>query len=259
MKMNVLLLAGGLASTEDPLFNQCPQGHRSLMDIAGKPMAQWVIDALDGSDSVGDLYIIGLTEEDGLTSKKPVHYLPDAGGLFDNIRSGVLATAKDHPLQSKVLLASADIPAVTPEMVDWLTDQIMAEPSRQIYYNVVPKEVMEARFVDSNRSYVRLRDVAVCGGDLNAVDVSLFTQEQPLWQALTEARKKPLKQVRLLGIGSLILIGLRLLTLNQAVERVCRKLSIEGRALVCPYAEMAMDADKPHQLEILRRDLEAGL
>ena len=259
MRMDVLLLAGGIVTPEDPLFDLCPEGRRSLIEIHGKPMVQWVIDGLVGSDSVGDIYIVGLTEENALQSEKPLHYLPDSGSLFDNIRSGVLQATGDHPQRTKVLLASADIPAVTPEMVDWLADQIAADPTGQVYYNVVTREVMEKRFAESNRSYVHLKDVAVCGGDLNAADVSLFTHEQPLWNALTEARKNPLKQVSLLGVGSLILIGLRLLTLDSAVKRVCQKLSIEGRALVCPYAEMAMDADKPHQLEILRRDLEARL
>ena len=259
MKMDVLLLAGGLMAPEDPLFDQGPDGHRSLIDIHGKPMAQWVIDALDGSDVVGDLYIVGLTEAHGLISEKPIHYLPDAGSLVTNIRDGVLRAGKDHPAQSKVLLASADIPALKPEMIDWLADQVLADQTRQIYYNVITQDVMEKRFPESNRSYVRLKDVAVCGGDLNAVDVSLFTKEQPLWMELTEARKNPLKQVSMLGLGSLIMIGLRLITLDAAVTRVCKKLGIEGRALICPHAEMAMDADKLHQLAILRQDLGRNL
>jgi len=32
-------------------------------------------------------------------------------------------------------------------------------------------------------------------------------------------------------------------------------LSIKGRAIVCPYAEVGMDVDKPHQLAIMRADL----
>jgi hypothetical protein len=28
-----------------------------------------------------------------------------------------------------------------------------------------------------------------------------------------------------------------------------------GTAIVCPYAEVGMDVDKPHQLEMIRADL----
>jgi hypothetical protein len=48
---------------------------------------------------------------------------------------------------------------------------------------------------------------------------------------------------------------LRMLTLDKAVQLASKRLSIKGRAMVCPYAEVGMDVDKPHQLAIMRDDL----
>ncbi|MDP2976442.1 MAG: hypothetical protein Q8N45_09575, partial [Anaerolineales bacterium] len=36
---------------------------------------------------------------------------------------------------------------------------------------------------------------------------------------------------------------------------VAKRLKITGRGILCPYAEVGMDIDKPHQLEMLRADL----
>ena len=36
---------------------------------------------------------------------------------------------------------------------------------------------------------------------------------------------------------------------------ISKRLKVAGRAVVCPYAEVGMDVDKPHQLEIMRADL----
>jgi hypothetical protein len=36
---------------------------------------------------------------------------------------------------------------------------------------------------------------------------------------------------------------------------VSKRLGLRGRAVVCPYAEIGMDVDKPFQLEIMRADL----
>ena len=47
----------------------------------------------------------------------------------------------------------------------------------------------------------------------------------------------------------------RLLTLEKAETIVSKRLSIKGRVIVCPYAEVGMDVDKPHQLAIMRADL----
>ena len=59
----------------------------------------------------------------------------------------------------------------------------------------------------------------------------------------------------LIGIDILLLLFLRRLTLNEAVNKVTRRLNITGKGLLCPYAEIGMDIDKPYQLELVRRVL----
>jgi hypothetical protein len=43
--------------------------------------------------------------------------------------------------------------------------------------------------------------------------------------------------------------------LDEAVKKVTARLHMTGRAIVCPYAEIGMDVDKPNQLELMRADL----
>jgi hypothetical protein len=58
-------------------------------------------------------------------------------------------------------------------------------------------------------------------------------------------------------LDTLLLVALRMITLEGAVKKICQKLDIRATALVCPFAEMGMDADKPHQLALLSETLEA--
>jgi hypothetical protein len=58
-----------------------------------------------------------------------------------------------------------------------------------------------------------------------------------------------------MGFDTLLLMLLRLITLDEAVKKVTARLHMTGRAIVCPYAEIAMDVDKPNQLEMIRVDL----
>lgn len=257
--MDVVLLAGGQLAKDDLLRREYQGCHRSLINIHGKPMVQWVINALTGCDSIRDIYILGLPQETSLDSTKPLHFLPDEGNLFDNIRTGVQRAAQDHPLQSKVMIAAADIPAIHVDAVNWLIKQVSEDPTALLYYCVISQQVMESRFPKSDRSFIRFKDISVCGGDLNVIDHKLLSEEKPIWKQISDARKHPLKQVRMLGLDSLILIALHLLTLEKAVEMVCKKLSVNARALISPFAEMGMDADKPNQLAILRQDLEKSL
>ncbi len=191
MTLHAIVLGGGLLPPDDPLYDSAPKGHRSLIPIDGKPMAQWVIDALSASEAVQSITVMGLTANSGLNSPKPLDYLPDSGSLFENIKIGVLHAAELVPEQDKVIIASSDIPAIQIEMVDWLANQIPHNPDSLIYYNVIQKQIMEARFPQAGRSYVRLKDISVCGGDLNLIDRRLFTAERPIWKALAENRKYP--------------------------------------------------------------------
>jgi hypothetical protein len=47
----------------------------------------------------------------------------------------------------------------------------------------------------------------------------------------------------------------RSISLDELVEKVCRRIGIQGRAIRWEHAEPCMDVDKPHQLELVRADL----
>jgi hypothetical protein len=114
---------------------------------------------------------------------------------------------------------------------------------------------MEKRFPGANRSYIRFKDAEVCGGDMNIVRTSVATGRDDLWNKLVAARKNAFKQAALLGFDTLLLLLLRRLSIDGLIKRAGSRLGIKGRAVFSPYAEIAMDVDKPYQLEILRKDL----
>jgi hypothetical protein len=90
---------------------------------------------------------------------------------------------------------------------------------------------------------------------MNVVATRMITTNDEIWIKLVNARKNALKQAALMGFDTLLLTLLHAITLEAAVEKVAKRLKITGRAILCPYAEVGMDIDKPHQLEILRADL----
>ena len=79
--------------------------------------------------------------------------------------------------------------------------------------------------------------------------------EDRLWHRIVDTRKNVFKQAALVGFDTLILLLLKMITLEGAVDKVTKRLNLNGRAVLCPYAEVGMDVDKPHQLEIIRKDL----
>lgn len=252
--MDAIVTAGGIPLPEEPLYSYT-QGHsKALVDIAGKPMIQWVLDALNESKKVDNIIIMGLSEKNGLKITKPVYYLPNEGRMLANIVSGIQKILELNPATEYALIVSSDIPGLRGEMADWLVGEIEKTPA-DIYYGVIQKEVMEKRYPDSRRTWTHLKDMDVCGADINAVHVSMATEHLDTWEELIGKRKSPLKQAATIGFSTLVLMLLRRLNLDDLVKRVSERIGIRGKAIVWSWAEAGMDVDKPHQLEIMRKDL----
>jgi GTP:adenosylcobinamide-phosphate guanylyltransferase len=252
---DAMVTAGGVPEPGDSLYEFTQGKSKALIDVAGKPMVQWVLDALSEAKSVGKVVIVGLDESSGITCKKPLAYVPNQGGMLSNIRAGANKIKEINPRAEYTLIVSSDIPTTTAEMVDWVADQV--RPSEDdIVYNVIERSVMEARFPNSKRTFTKLKGMEVCGGDLTPAALNLILSDTGFWEKLAAARKNPLKQAALVGFDLLFLALVRALTLEDAARRASKNLNMRGRGVVCPYPELGMDVDKTHHLEIVRRDLE---
>jgi len=252
--MDAIILAGGIPQPEDPLYGYSKGDSKALMDIAGKPMVQWVLDALSGAKHVDNVIIVGLSPKNKLKSKKPLHYLSNQGRMLSNIVVGVDKSLELNKKNQYVMVVSADVPALKSEMVDWLVETCM-ETKDDIYYGVCTRKVMEKRFSNSKRTYTKLKDIELCGADVNIAHVSMTTDHLDMWETLIGSRKNPLKQAGIIGLGTLWSVFTRSISLDDLVDRVCQRIGISGRAIIWPYAEACMDVDKPHQLELMRKDL----
>jgi GTP:adenosylcobinamide-phosphate guanylyltransferase len=253
--MDAVILAGGRSDPEDPLFNLTRGGFKSLLPIAGKPMVQWILDALSQTSVFEQIVLVGLPETTQLTCKIPLILTPDRGSIMQNVKAGAetLLQLQRSP-DAYALTISADIPAITPECIEWLAHTV-AQSQQDIFYCVVERQVMEARFPGSRRSYINLKGVEVCGGDMNAVRLGEAVREHELVEQLTASRKNALKQASLIGFGILFKLLIRQLSLEEAEKRICQRLGINGRVILNPYAEVAMDVDKPFQYEIIEKEL----
>ncbi|MEW6239761.1 MAG: NTP transferase domain-containing protein [Chloroflexota bacterium] len=252
--MDAIVIAGGIPSPEDPLYTFVKGDAKALVDVAGKPMVQWVLDALNEAKQVDEIILIGLSVKSGLVSAKPIHYVPNQGRMLANIVTGVNKALELNKKTEYVLVVSSDIPALTGEMVDWLASTCM-ETKDDLYYGVCPREVMEARFPDSKRTYTRLKDIELCGADIHVTHVRMATEHLDLWEQLIGNRKSPFRQASIVGLDTFWKILTRSATLDELAEHVSERLGIKGRVIIWNRAEPCMDVDKPHQLEILRKDL----
>ncbi len=204
------------------------------MPYQGRPMAEWVLEALKGAG----LSAVYVGENPGL-SPPPRLTLPDRGSLLDNLEAALAY------VEGRVLVATADLPHLTPEAVRFMLERA---PEAALVYPIVPKERVEARFPGNRRTYARLREGTFTGGNLLLLDKALFFQALPLARRAVALRKNPLALARMVGLDILVKLLLGRLSLLEVEARAKRILGVEARALITPYPEVGVDVDREEDL-----------
>jgi len=253
--MNVVITAGGIPRPGQPLYLLTRGKPKAMLDIAGKPMIQHVLDAVSAAESVQRVVVVGLDTPGSLTCTKPLFFIPNQGNIFHNLRAGARKISEIAPQDSSLIAISSDLPALRGEMIDWVSALTVREPA-DVHYLVISRETMESRYPGSRRTYYWLKDIEICGADIHAFRIEIVARNEKLWRRLLEARKNAFHQALFIGLDTMLGFLTRRWTLDEVAERVCQRVNIRGRAVLCPYAEAGMDVDKPAQLDLVRRDFQ---
>lgn len=252
-----VILAGHSPAEEDLLAEHSLGRPKGLIPIAGRPMIAYVAEALAGSRHIRRIIVAGLPAEYHAVLPVTAEYTPPQADMMANAEAGIRRAMEVLPGLGGVVIASADLPLLTSEIADTFIEECL-KTDHDLYYGVIERSVMEGRFPESRRTYVRLSDGEFAGGDLILVRPGALGVDQDLWRRLSSARKSPLRQARMLGgLWPVMRLLAHRMSLSEAEQRASRALNLRGRVIVCPHAELGMDVDKPFQLEIARNELEA--
>ena len=253
--MDCVVVAGGTPGPDDPLYEYTQGKPKSLLDMEGRTMLERVMDALQTAENVERIVVVGLGSDLGMQFQRPVdQHLPDNGSMVANVMVGVDWLRQDRPDMEKVLFCTADIPTITGPIVDDFISRCRPFDNR-VYYILVTQEAMEVRFPDSNRTYVKFKGVDAAGGDMAIARVEVADSNEELWETLTNARKHAWKLARIVGFSTLIKYLTRQLSLDEVEIKGASIINYPVQIVLDPPAELAMDADKPQQVDMLRAEL----
>ncbi len=253
--MDCIVTAGGLPGPDDPLYEYTQGKPKALLEMEGRTMLERVMDALQSSQYVDRIVLVGLEDDMGMQFLKPIdQYLPDHGSLVGNVLAGLHWLQEEKPDIESVLFCSSDLPAITTANVDSFVESC-APYDKGIYYILTPKAALEARFPGSKRTYVKLKGLEVAGGDMAVAKAALAGSNEELWRTLTNARKHAWQLASTIGFGFLLKYLLRQLSIDDIERKAEQIIGQPCRIVVDAPAEIAMDVDKPAQVELLRADL----
>lgn len=244
-QINAIVLAGDNKKG----FVQQGVDNKALLPINGKPMVEYVVDALRGSPFIGRISVTGPVSvlKEHLADKAD-YYMEGRESLFENIKLGMEPFINDNA----VLIVTSDIPLITSEMVSDFIQRCIRQGG-DFCYPIVEKQLNEERFPGVERTYVRLKEGTYTGGNIMYLNPAIVDRCEEFARKLIEFRKQPWKTSRLLGFRFLVGLLLGVIPISKVEKRFCELLGIQASAIIMPYPEIGNDVDKPSDVEMVNR------
>jgi GTP:adenosylcobinamide-phosphate guanylyltransferase len=243
-KVDAVILAGGDGEVIDPT-----QRFKGLVPIAGKPLVEWVVDAFRSAERIGEIAVVIPTAENlGGWVDRVDKLVVSNRDFMDNAIAGTAAFRTDRP----VIVATGDIPLLTGAAVDAFIEAGLATGA-EFVYPLVRKETVEAVYPGAQRTYFKLKSGRYTGGNAMMVDPKLIPAARELGQRLFNDRKNAVATVRTAGFGFAVRFVLGRLEPTDLADKIRDLLGGTGAAVVLEDASIAMDVDKPADLELVER------
>ncbi len=228
---------------------------RALLEVAGVPMLLRVVRSLEATPGIGGLRV-SIDDPAALDRVPELMAMVQAGrlalhrSLSSPSRSvlDALATLSDAP----VLVTTADHALLTPEMAEHFLTRAAALDA-DVCVGLVAHSVVEARFPGVPRTWVPFRDTRYTGANLYVFRSQQALRAVEFWIRAESFRKQPWRIASTFGPLSLLLFALRRLSLDAALTRASKAIGCRIEAVRLPFAEAAVDVDRPSDLALAER------
>jgi len=230
-----------------------------LVEIGGVAMLVRVLRALRESRSIGPIALCleadadlagALPELDRLLAEGAVTLI---GAAASPSRS-VLAALET--LSLPLLVTTGDHPLLTATMIDHFCAAVPADAAAAV--GVVRASLLRPRYPDAIRTYYRFAGEGYSGCNLFLLQAPEALRIVRFWMRLELHRKRPWRLIAEVGPMALLRFALGRLSLDDAMHHLSAKAGATVRAVDLPFAEAAIDVDKPADLELAEQILCQG-
>ncbi|MCX7598164.1 MAG: nucleotidyltransferase family protein [Armatimonadetes bacterium] len=252
-----LILAGG--TPDDPLAASWGIPVKALIPVAGRPMVQYVAQALCeaglapvvvATTAGAEAAIQAVVDDLNAVGTPLCIAVADGPRFTDTLQAGLGPLATERP----VLVATGDLPLLTAQAVEDFLTQAQATGADLVYSAVLVKHLTGA-YAEAPRTAVRLREGKVTGGNLALSRPEVWRAAMARVEQAFAGRKSPLALARMLGLGFIVGLCLGRLSIPAIVRRGERVLGCRAAVVLSRYPEICFDVDKPAHIEAAERIL----
>jgi len=248
------LVLAGRRGTSDPLDELKAGTHPAMIDVMGVPMLLRVVRALRESGRIDRIAISidrasALTDAELEAGDRLVHHqsLPSPSRSVRDALS---------ELAPPVLVTTADHALLTPQIVVDFLERADASGT-DLAVGVVEESRIRSAYPEAIRTYLRFREGGYSGANLFAFRTPASLRAAEFWVKAERFRKRPWRLAGVFGPISLLLFALRRLSLDAALARGSAAIGCRVDAVKLPFAEAAIDVDRPSDLALASEILAA--
>ena len=162
-----------------------------------------------------------------------------------------------HIREFPLLITTCDHPLLTAEMVEHFIEGAK-ESSADFCVGLADKTIIRPAYPNVKRTYLKFADRSVSGCNLFYVANADGLAAIEFWQSAQQHRKQPWKLARAFSLSLLMSYLTGRLTLNKAFAYASDTLGITARPVMLPFAEAAIDVDKPSDKTLVEQIFAAG-
>lgn len=243
--MTAVVLAGD-RTKKDPLISHSNVTCKALIEVEGIPMVRRVLNSLLQSRAISKIELVG-PEAEEVAMDKTISELAAGDEVSWRAPEASPSASAFHTMQSlepdtPVLLTTADHPLLTQEIVDAFSRQSLAHDV-DVTVGLVPYALITEAYPGTKKTVFRFSDGDFCGCNLYAFLTPEGRQAASFWQKIEQQRKKPLVLVGMLGWLTVLRYRMGMLSLDEALAKLGKRLGLRVRAVILPYANAAIDVD----------------
>lgn len=245
-----VVLAG--SNKQDAFLAEQGVTNKAELNIAGKPLVQYVLEAVQESKCIDKIIYLGQQAE-ALVSFYD-QYLEASTDITRNMQNGLRAALIHNP--TTIVVVSGDLLWLTGEAIDAFVDKSKLEcPEASVVYPIMTRQMIEAEFDQPHRRFAKLNGEELTGGSVlvlkpDAVEPLLVYADRAY-----RSRKNLLALARLLGLKVMLKFVLRRLQIVDVEKRISQGLGVQVRGLRVARAALALDVDEAEDLRCAERDM----
>ena len=256
-QMTAIVLAGDRTKA-DSLINHSKAGSKAMIDIDGTAHGAQGAEfpaRLPG----GQQDMPGGPEASEVATDEPLAKWVEDGEVIWS-EPGVSPSTSAYQAmraldpEEAVLLTTADHPLLTPEIVDAFGRQSLADDV-DVAVGLAPHALVLEAYPGIKKTVLHFSDGDFCGCNLFAFITPEGRRAARFWRKIEQQRKKPLVVIGLLGWWAVIRYRLGLLSLEEALAKLSKRLGLRMRAVILPYANAAIDVDSIADLMLVKGSL----